>query len=388
MIMKSGAAIAAIIIFAACAFSFTGCGAGAKRFDMMGYFGTYSSIVVGNYGDVSEKADECAAKAEAFIAEAENAVSANIVTSDIARFNASGIGEKTEISEIAYRVLSIAAEMYEKTGGYYNPAVGNLVDLWGFSPRFNDPDYVPSEPYDRETPSVPADEYVEAFSSADMVDFGAVELSESGNRYYIKKPDASVTVGGKTYTMNIDLGGIGKGYVADVIAAMLDEYGLDKSYVSVGTSSLYLFESAESAKSAPGKNMYEVSLAHPRGSGEYLSVYAKNTAGSTSGDYERCFISDGVRYSHLINPFDGRPTDSGFVTGSVFGKSAAEGDALTTALAVMEKSAALAAAEKSGYKYALLYSENGGYVLYTNMDDGEYALHDENVSIAGENKVD
>lgn len=385
--MKKIGISAFAIILACAAFALTGCSSVARRFDMMGYFGTYSYVVVGNYNAVSDAADKAAEETEKLLSDVEKAIG-SVEGSDVVRFNAADAGERMEVSRITYEVLSIAEEMYEKTEGHYNPAVGNLVDLWGFTPRFNETDYEPTEPYDRETASVPDEEYITAFSDEDILDFGAVELSEIGGKYYVTKPSATVTAGGKTYTMNIDLGGIGKGYAADRCVEILAGYGLYKSYVSIGTSSICLAESAESAKGAPEKNMYEVALRHPRGSGEYLSVYAKNAAGSTSGDYERFFIQDGVRYSHLIDPFDGRPTDSGFVTGTVFGKSAAEGDALTTALAVTDKNAALTAASRSGYKYAMLYAENGGYTLYTNMAVNEYVLHDDGIEVVEELSID
>ncbi len=387
-LFKHISATFAVVFTAACVLVFAGCSSSAKRYDMMGYFGTYSSFVVGNYNEVSENADSAAKEIEALLSAVESAIGATVDDSDVARFNAAGAGEKLEITRITYEVMSLAAEMYEKTDGYYNPAVGNLVDLWGFTPRFDDPDYAPSEPYDRPAGEpLPDEKYIEAFSSDGITDFGAVELIKDNGRYYAVKPNATVTVE-KTYSMNIDLGGIGKGYAADECAKILSKYGLKKSYVSIGTSSLYLAESEKTAKGAPNKNMYEVKLTHPRESKEYLSVYACNVAASTSGDYEKFFIYDGVRYSHLINPFDGRPTDSGFVTGSVFGESAAEGDALTTALAVMEKQAAISYASESGYKYALLYEENGGYALYTNMDESEYALHDGRIEEIREYSID
>lgn len=380
-------ALVAIVLaaaFTAAVFLLAGCGPEGRRFDMYGYFGTYSSVVIGNYGDVADAADEAAEEIEAALADIENAVSASTETSDVYRFNAAAPGERLEISGTAYEVLEAAMKMYEETDGAYNPAVGNLVDLWGFSPRFESADYEPTEPYDRPTQSVPDEEYIEAFSDPALLDFGAVVLEETGGKYYVTKPDASVTVGGKTYTMRIDLGGIGKGYAADRCYDLLKARGLTESYVAIGTSSLRLGRSAETPDGAPEEGMWRVTITHPRGAGQYLSVYAKDTAASTSGDYERYFIEDGVRYCHIIDPFTGYPTATGYVTGSLFGRTAAEGDALTTALAVMERSEAEAfAAGLEGCKYALLYyNENtGGYELVTNMSESEYVLYDESITV-------
>src|SRR5207244_4957702 len=68
------------------------------------------------------------------------------------------------------------------------------------------------------------------------------------------------------------------------------------------------------------------------------TVYLHNEAISTSGNYEQFFEADGIRYSHIIDPLTGRPTQ-GMLSVSVIGSSAAETDALSTAFYVLGREA-------------------------------------------------
>lgn len=358
-----------------------GCGSvSGKRFDRYGYFGTLTVFAV--YADFSSEAEtervgKAIAECEAALAEIDGAVGSG-AESDVSRFNAANRGETLGISRTTYELLGIAAEMYELTDGAYNPAVGNLVDLWGFSPRF-DGDYTPTEPYDRDVQSVPDEEYIEAFRTSELLDFGAVKLSEADGKYFITKPDACVSIGGKEYTVNLNLGGIGKGYAADKCAEILSKHGVTESYVGVGQSSLRLLN---------GNNGdWKVALNHPRGSGKYLTVLASNVAASTSGDYERFFIENGARYCHVIDPSTGRPT-TGAAAVSLFGGTAAEGDALTTALMCMsEEKTEKFVNEKLSDKKVFIYNSETKELL-TNADANDYALGDDGIKVRDIRTVD
>ena len=353
---------------------FVGCGGvSGKTFDRYGYFGTLTVFAV--YADFSDeeeskKTEDAIAECEAALEEIDKAIG-SAQTSDISRFNAAACGETLEISRITYELLGIAKDMYGLTNGAYNPAVGNLVDLWGFSPRFESGDYAPTEPYDRETPSQPEEKYIEAFLSPALLDFGKVKLSENEDGCFVTKPNGCVEIEGEIYTVNLNLGGIGKGYAADKCAEILSKRGVKKSYVGVGQSSLSLLE---------GNEYWRVTLNHPRGRGKYLTVSAANVAASTSGDYERFFIENGKRYCHIIDPKTGRPT-SGTAAVSMFGMTAAEGDALTTALMCMstEEAAKFIREKTSGVKVFMLDEET--LTLRTNADKSDYELGDGTITV-------
>lgn len=386
----AAALLAAVVCFSACSRVTN------KAYDMYGIFGTQSAVVAyADYGDSAQAAnfDEAVTEIEAAFNEIDRAIGLNYADSDVSRFNRANAGERLEISKITYDLLVLAKDLYVYTDGAYDPSVGLLVDLWGFSPRFNDDDYSPTKPYDRAAAdTLPEDKYIEAFRS--LVGFDDVGLESTDGKYYVTKPSRTVTVDGTEYSMNIDLGGIGKGLAADKARELLIARGITEAYASVGTSSLALLANHKSADGAPEDNMWSVSLAHPRGGSPYLSVYAKNTAASTSGDYEHVYVIDGVEYCHIIDPSTGRPITNGVATVSLFGRTAAEGDALTTALCVMglDKALGFINGKLTDCRAAMVCRlSDGDYGFLTNMDKAYYKLNGEDfplVSRASDGRIE
>ena len=300
----------------------------------------------------------------------------------ISQFNSAEAGSEIEIDYHTYQVLSIAIKMFEETDGYYNPGVYYSVDLYGFGVRSNNE----ARPYDRKDPTeeLPDDRYVEAFCELGE-SFAEVAAYERGGKYYVSKPEKTVTVDGHTYSLAIDLGGIGKGYAIDIVDDMIDEAGFEYGYFNFGSSS-------QAIKGSPAKGgMFELSFQNPRkflGVG-YLVTKASNVAISTSGDYILSYTIDGTRYSHLINPKTGAPICTGIATATVLdGRdgegiySAAEADARTTALCAMGVDRAkkyMDELTEKGIKVAFLHENGIGWLnFYTNMEDGTYTLNIQN----------
>lgn len=289
----------------------------------------------------------------------------------ISQFNAAEAGSEIEIDKDTYEVLNIAIKMFEETDGYYNPGVYYSVDLYGFGVRSNNE----TRPYDREDPSVelPDNEYVTAFQQLGE-SFAEVSTYQRDGKYYVSKPEKTVTVEGHTYSLAMDLGGIGKGYAIDLVDGLIDEAGFEYGYFNFGSSS----QAINGSLSEDGK--YELQFQHPRallGVG-YLSTRAANVAISTSGDYILSYTIDGTRYSHIINPKTGAPIRTGIATATVLdGRvgvySAAEADARTTALCAMgvEKATEyMNELTEQGIMVAFLHENGIGWLtLYTNMEE-------------------
>lgn len=298
----------------------------------------------------------------------------------ISQFNAAEAGSEIEIDKDTYEVLNIAIKMFEETDGYYNPGVYYSVDLYGFGVRSNNE----TRPYDREDPSVelPDNEYVTAFQQLGE-SFAEVSTYQRDGKYYVSKPEKTVTVEGHTYSLAMDLGGIGKGYAIDLVDGLIDEAGFEYGYFNFGSSS----QAINGSLSEDGK--FELQFQHPRallGVG-YLSTRAANVAISTSGDYILSYTIDGTRYSHIINPKTGAPIRTGIATATVLdGRvgvySAAEADARTTALCAMgvEKATEyMNELTEKGIKVAFLHENGIGWLnFYTNMEDGTYTLNIQN----------
>lgn len=289
----------------------------------------------------------------------------------ISQFNAAEAGSEIEIDKDTYEVLNIAIKMFEETDGYYNPGVYYSVDLYGFGVRSNNE----TRPYDREDPSVelPDNEYVTAFQQLGE-SFAEVSTYQRDGKYYVYKPEKTVTVEGRTYSLAMDLGGIGKGYAIDLVDGLIDESDFEYGYFNFGSSS----QAINGSLSEDGK--FELQFQHPRallGVG-YLSTRAANVAISTSGDYILSYTIDGTRYSHIINPKTGAPIRTGIATATVLdGRvgvySAAEADARTTALCAMgvEKATEyMNELTEQGIMVAFLHENGIGWLtLYTNMEE-------------------
>ena len=143
-----------------------------------------------------------------------------------------------------------------------------------------------------------------------------------------------LTVDGDTITTDagtqIDLGAVGKGAACDAVRDVLAARGVSGAVVSVGGSVL-----AFGRRNAAG-DKWRIAVRHPRDADSYLGVITlAEGCVSTSGDYEKYFEKDGVRYHHLLDPATGYPAKSDLVSVTVVCKSGLLSDALSTACFVL-----------------------------------------------------
>ncbi len=244
-------------------------------------------------------------------------LSATQTGSCVYNFNSAPAGSKVVVDANFYNALTAAKYMHSFTEAAYNPAVYDCVQAFGFLGA------------DRpaSVSELPSEEKCSALARV-ASHFSETELIAENGEYYAVKPLYTEFVEGKEYNLKLDLGGIGKGYAVDLIDGLLDEYGFEYGYFNFASSSMV-------CKSSAGNGNYTVTLRNPRGSGNYLKLLVNNAKISTSGDYFLSYILDGKRYSSVISPKTGKPIETGVITATVIGGSAAENDALTTALMVM-----------------------------------------------------
>lgn len=264
-------------------------------------------------------------------------------TSDIYRYNQAVSGTTLSIDKYTYDMLLIAKEMYKVTDGAFNPAVYRLVDLWGFSSRT----YYRNGnlPYDRVWQEkngypLPEQKYIDAFSNSAFTDFSdsAVKLSENNGEYFVTKNVADATVDGVSYSQWLDLGGIAKGYIADVVRQILANQGIERYYVDAGSSSI-----AFGRNYTGGDNVLSVSDPFSPMAEIYadmlLAFNVGNSSVSSSGQYIRKYTNNGVEYAHIIDGKLGAPAQTGVklvtIVAPESGLWAGKGDCLTTALTVM-----------------------------------------------------
>ena len=136
--------------------------------------------------------------------------------------------------------------------------------------------------------------------------------------------------------MEIDLGGIAKGYTSSRVMAIFKEHGIEHGIVSLG-GNVQALGTKENGKA------WRVAIQNPESDLDYLGVLdISDKCVITSGGYERYFDQGGVRYHHIIDPRTGFPADSGIISATIVSDDGTLADGLSTSLFIM----GLEAAEK------------------------------------------
>jgi len=197
-------------------------------------------------------------------------------------------------------LIQRGAELSRRSGGLFNPAVGKLIALWGFAS--DDP---PTGP-----PPQPAAIHAILDQHPSMDD-----VVVDGIRLQCRNP-----------AVKLDFGAFAKGYAVDRAIERLQEMGIKDAVVNAGGDLR--------AIGRHGDRPWRVGIRHPRQPGILAAVEVEGDESVfTSGDYERYFDWQGVRYSHIIDPRSGYPA-SGLSSVTVFSRQADLADAAATALFV------------------------------------------------------
>jgi thiamine biosynthesis lipoprotein len=168
--------------------------------------------------------------------------------------------------------------------------------------------------YDFRNSERPDDSTIE--DEVKLIDYRFVELDQANGTVRFRQPG-----------VRINLGGIAKGYVVERGVRILRNKGIEHAIVTAGGDSRLLGD----RRGRP----WMVGIRDPRVDGEVaMSVPLVDEAISTSGDYERYFEEDGVRYHHILQPATGAPA-SGIHSASVIGPDAVITDALSTSVFVL-----------------------------------------------------
>ena len=140
--------------------------------------------------------------------------------------------------------------------------------------------------------------------------------------------------------MELDLGGIAKGYAVDRVVELLKEYKIERALVSAGGSTIY------GLGSPPDRPGWEVKIRDPiyphDPNKSTATMYLKNQCLSVSGNYEKFFKVRGFTYSHVMDPHTGRPVEN-MLSVAIVTQNGTDGDALDNSFYVqgVEKSKVL-----------------------------------------------
>lgn len=145
--------------------------------------------------------------------------------------------------------------------------------------------------------------------------------------HHVKINKSASTVAFMHPGVRIDLGGIAKGYAVDRGMKILQQAGITTALISAGGDTRVV-----------GKRWdrpWNIGIRNPRDGDNIVSMIPlENSAISTSGDYERFFEEDGVRYHHILDPKTGTSTHE-IISSSIIGEYATDTDALSTSVFIL-----------------------------------------------------
>ena len=262
--------------------------------------------------------------------------------SELNRFNATLPGEWHAASADFAKVLGCALRIAEDSGGACDPALGALVDLWGFGPA----------PRRAGVPSASEIEQALLVSAWRQIEHDAV-----GNRFSRKSP------------ARLDLCGIAKGYAVDLVALALREAGSAAALVEIGGEL-----SGYGVK--PDGTPWWVAIDGTAGTEAPIMAALHGLAIATSGS-ERCFTHAGKSYPHTIDPRTGWPIDNGMVSATVLHESCMKADAYATALMVLGADAAIAFAETHGLAALVRHRDHASGTLVERVSSQLLAMLDD-----------
>ena len=176
-----------------------------------------------------------------------------------------------KVSDELWYMLNRSIEVSKKTKGLFDVTAGSCIRIWRRARRRH------------EIPTLAA--------------IRECKNNSGFKKVILDKNDKKVAF--DTKEIRLDFGGIAKGYAADEAFKIFKDHGLKKVLIDAG-GDLYCGEAP------PGENGWEVVINSGLNK-EMDVIYIENMAIATSGDLYQFFELDGVRYSHIINPLEGKP---------------------------------------------------------------------------------
>lgn len=207
-----------------------------------------------------------------------------------------------KVDEDTYTIVKKGIEYSKLSNGLFDISVGPIVKLWNIG--------LPDA-------KVPTQEEID--EKLPLIGYNDIELNETDRTIYLKRKG-----------MMIDLGGIAKGYTADVISDILTEEGVKSAIIDLGGNVF------THGKKINGDD-WKIGIQNPfseRG-GIVGTLTTSNKSIVTSGIYERYIEKDGVKYHHILSPYTGYPYDNEIAGITIVSDISADGDALSTSVFAM-----------------------------------------------------
>lgn len=303
---------------------------------------TYMTLTA--YGENAQEAVEAGI---AEIQRLDDLLSTGKDASEVAQINANGGGVLSEDTDY---LVKRALDIYQSTNGAFDISIYPVMQLWGFTTgNFA----VPSES--------------DLAAKLALVDAGKIILSEENGQTSISLPEG----------MEIDLGGIAKGYTSGRVMDVMKSYGIKSAVINLGGNAHVLGNKTDGSQ-------WKVGIQDPEDENGYLGgVSVTDKAIITSGGYERYFVDKdtGVKYHHIIDPKTGYSANNGLISVTIVSADSTLADGLSTSLFVLGTEDAITYCEEhcaeDGFDAIMededgkLYITDGIYDDFINMNNNK-----------------
>jgi len=290
------------------------------------HMGTYVTIRFFAQDLEKEEAQGIMTGAFEMVAELDGLLSTYKKDSVVSKINREAFKKSIRVDDSTYVVLERSLYFARLSGGAFDISVGPLVDYWRGLDQMDE-----------------APEIGRVKEILKSVGFEKIKLSKQKSIRF------------ENEGMKIDLGGIAKGYAADIVVEYLKARGVKRGLVNLG-GDMTVFGGR------PGGAPWRVGVQNPFKKGALLKdaktggevvVEIADGAVVTSGNYERFFLIKGKKYSHIIDPKTGWPSDA-VPSVTIVAPSAMDADALATAVSVLGTVKGMALVEKLGRTECLI----------------------------------
>ncbi len=236
-----------------------------------------------------------------------------------------GEHRKVKVDGRIIDLLEFSLEMHRLTEGRTNVAMGSVLSIW--------------HRYREEGKEVPSEALLR--EAAEHCDIKDIVIDREKTEVYLTDPE-----------MTLDVGAVAKGYATEKTAKLLEDAGYTGYVLNVGGNVRCIGSQADSSA-------WTVGVENPREGEPYVVTLAlENQSVVTSGDYQRYYTVDGVRYHHIIDPDTLYPSER-FASVSVLSNDSGVADALSTALFSMDVEDGMALVTSTPNTYAMWVKPDG-----------------------------
>lgn len=265
-------------------------------------------------------------KLEDKINELDDMLSTGKETSEVSRLNRSG---EAVLSPTVANLVKRSLGIYKKTDGLFDITIYPLMELWDF----------PTKNY-----RVPSEKEIE--EKLKLVGSDKIDFNEETRKISFKNKG-----------MEIDFGGIGKGYITDELVKILTDEKVESAIINLG-GNVFGF------RKKPDGSLWNIAIRDPNEPDKYMAaIRLEDSAVITSGGYERYFEENGIIYHHILDPRTGKPSESGLKSVSIISKDGTLADALSTSLFIMGEEKAVKYWKENGSNFDILLMTNDNRLI-------------------------